>query len=955
MTRPAPQLDRPTPAAGPLANLAAIARLPWQWSGLDLPAIAAQLASELRARLQLDLIMVRLCDPGSERVFDASQAGPAVSDAQQAALGAALIPWLQGGDGAAIEQSLSRDGLHALLLRFAGRGHGGLIACSRRTGFPGDDERLLLETAAVQASIALDHLQDRWRIASQRERLRTTLDSIGDAVLCVDADGRVNYLNEIAERSRHSTEAALGQPIEQVLPMFDVDSRTPCEHPVRIALRERRPAALQQPALLIDGAGSERIVEAVANPLRGPRGAVDGVVLALRDVTDMRSAQSMRRERDERLQLFLDNANEYGLVITDPDGRIVEWLGGAEHITGWSAADAVGRSAELLFNAADRSAGRPQQEMAEARDSGRAEDRRWHLRRDGSPFFADGVMVAMRDPGGELRGFGKLFRDATERRHAEQRFARVAAASQAINASLSIECIAQAVADQAREIIGSRWAMVSLTDADGDAGLHPAALSLAGDAEPPEPTELPAQIQTLGQQVCRSGRPQRLGAAVLDALGEAAGWTSGPRQGWLAVPLNGHGGRNLGLLQLIDPLLGEFSDEDESVLTQLAAVAGIGLENARLYESVRTADQRKDEFLATLAHELRNPMAPMRFALEVMRSEASTSSGDREQARAIIERQLGQLVRLVDDLLDVARISTGKLQLRRQRVELAQIIRSAVETSQPTIAAGGHHLELTLPAAPLFIDADPTRLAQVLLNLLNNAAKYSDSGGRIELSAAAEGEQAVIRVRDNGIGIPRPMLRNIFELFSQVERGEQHSQGGLGIGLTLVKRLVEMHGGQVEAHSEGPGQGSEFVLRLPLRNSAGSGEASPSPAPAGQAGRLRKVLVVDDNRDAATSLAFLLNAIGHEARTAHDGSQALVEAEHFLPDVVVLDIGMPGLNGYEVARRLRAMPALRGLSLIALTGWGQEQDRRRSREAGFDHHLVKPADLGELKRLVAGG
>jgi CheY-like chemotaxis protein len=342
----------------------------------------------------------------------------------------------------------------------------------------------------------------------------------------------------------------------------------------------------------------------------------------------------------------------------------------------------------------------------------------------------------------------------------------------------------------------------------------------------------------------------------------------------------------------------------------------------------------------------------MRFALEVLR--AAASEQDRTRARDIIDRQLGQLVRLVDDLLDVARISTGKLQLRRERVELARVVRSAVETSAPSISAGRHQLEVELPADPLYLDADPTRLAQVLLNLLNNAAKYCQSGGRITLRAAREGDQAVIRVRDTGIGIPQPMLRHIFELFSQVERDDARTQGGLGIGLTLVKRLVEMHGGRVEAHSEGSGRGSEFVVSLPLLADQQPERAGPLPAGAAVAATPRRVLVVDDNRDAATSLAFLLNAIGHDARTAHDGSEALALAASFGPEVVVLDIGMPGLNGYEVARRLRAMPELRPLTLIALTGWGQEQDRRRSREAGFDHHLVKPADLGELKRLVAG-
>jgi CheY-like chemotaxis protein/two-component sensor histidine kinase len=307
----------------------------------------------------------------------------------------------------------------------------------------------------------------------------------------------------------------------------------------------------------------------------------------------------------------------------------------------------------------------------------------------------------------------------------------------------------------------------------------------------------------------------------------------------------------------------------------------------------------------------------------------------------------------VDDLLDLSRISQGKIVLRKERVELAAVVGSAVEASRPLIEKWGHELTVTLPPEPVLLEADPVRLAQVLLNLLNNAAKYTNQGGRIGLTAEREGEAVLVRVKDTGIGIPAEMLPRVFEMFTQVEQSQERSQGGLGIGLTLVQRLVQLHGGTVEAHSDGPGKGSEFVVRLPV---AGPARAR-GPQGAADGGQVVappacRILVVDDNRDAADSLAVLLRMMGHEVHTAHDGLEAVGAVAVLQPDVVLLDIGLPKLNGYEVARRVRQGRA-EGVVLIALTGWGQEEDRRRSREAGFDHHLTKPVELAALQQLLA--
>ncbi|MEP7220982.1 MAG: ATP-binding protein, partial [Bacteroidota bacterium] len=363
------------------------------------------------------------------------------------------------------------------------------------------------------------------------------------------------------------------------------------------------------------------------------------------------------------------------------------------------------------------------------------------------------------------------------------------------------------------------------------------------------------------------------------------------------------------------------------------------------------ADQRKDEFLATLAHELRNPLAPLRSGLEVM-SLIGSDDPTVEDVRRMMERQLGQMVRLIDDLMDMSRISRNRIELRRSPVELARIIHDAVETSRPLIEAAGHTLRIELPAEPVLVDADATRLSQVFSNLLNNAAKYTEQGGHISLSVEPDGDTVVAAVEDDGVGIPGEMLPRIFEMFTQVDQSLEKARGGLGIGLTIVQRLVEMHSGRVEAWSAGTGHGSRFTVHLPMLVS----HTEHAPAVANGDGnavtRHRRILVVDDNRDSALSMKMLLGMMHHEVRSAHDGQDALNLGAAFLPDMILLDIGMPGMNGYEVARRIREEAWGRNVVLVAVTGWGQPEDRRRSSEAGFDHHLLKPVEPAMLAKLL---
>jgi len=373
----------------------------------------------------------------------------------------------------------------------------------------------------------------------------------------------------------------------------------------------------------------------------------------------------------------------------------------------------------------------------------------------------------------------------------------------------------------------------------------------------------------------------------------------------------------------------------------------------RVVAELSDADRRKNEFLAMLAHELRNPLAPISNAVRALslgrRDETAVDS-----ASEMLERQVGQIIRLVDDLLDVSRISRGKIALRPERVELTRIIDQAVEASRAQYRSMDQELTVSLPSEPVYLNADPTRLAQVVGNLLNNAHKFTDVGGRISVAVEREGAQVVIRVKDTGVGIAAEHLAGIFEMFTQVESSLERSRSGLGIGLTLVKTLVEMHGGTVEAHSDGPGRGSEFVVRLPvLRDVPESlSPAAPEHLDASPVVR-RRVLIVDDNRDAAEWLATLLSLSGHETHIALDGDQAVKAAERLLPDAILLDIGLPRIDGYEVCRRIREQPWGRGLMIVALTGWGQEEDRQKSKEAGFNTHLVKPVDDEVIMNLLA--
>jgi signal transduction histidine kinase/ActR/RegA family two-component response regulator len=479
---------------------------------------------------------------------------------------------------------------------------------------------------------------------------------------------------------------------------------------------------------------------------------------------------------------------------------------------------------------------------------------------------------------------------------------------------------------------------------------------------------VPAEFDALERFALNSG-----GAVIIEDLASEARFHAPPLlrefgvTSAVCVPIL-NGKKTFGALAVFTSARRTFKEENVRLVQAFADVLGFAVERVFLEHQLRqrandlvAESRRKDEFLAMLAHELRNPLAPIRNAVQIIRS-AGDANPIIEHAGGIVDRQVQQLVRLVDDLLDVSRISQGKVQLRKEKIDLASIATRAIESARPLIDKRQHQLTLNLPSNPVWLEGDRTRMVQILANLLNNAAKYTDAGGHIWLTAEREGNEAVLRVRDNGIGIRADLLPRIFDLFVQSDRALDRSEGGLGIGLTLARNLVEMHGGKITASSGGLGQGSEFIVRLPTLSDTGPQQSSELAAhelrrihPTAR----RRILVVDDNVDSAVSLSMLLEMKMHEVHVAHDGMTALAEIKAFLPEVVFLDIGLPRMDGFEVARRVRQEYSRDELVLVAMTGYGQEEDRRRSQEAGFDGHLVKPIDLdiveGFLKRTGPAG
>ncbi len=625
-------------------------------------------------------------------------------------------------------------------------------------------------------------------------------------------------------------------------------------------------------------------------------------------------------EQREWLRVTLSSIGD-AIITTDREGRVAYLNPVAECLTGWTLPEAMGQPLDGVFRIINEESRQPvDSPSVRALREGRSIELASHsllIAKDGTQRPLDDSAAPICNEQGEVAGAVLVFRDITERRITERALAKALAYADDIIATL-------------------REPFLVL---DGDLRVKTANRSFYD-------TFQVSQDETEHRFVHELGDGQWNIPSLRKLLDEVFSLNHSVHDFEVQHTFPGLGRKAMLLNARPFP---PDSDHPELILLAMEDVSALRERADELAE----ADRHKDEFLATLAHELRNPLAPIRNAVQYLGRDDLSEAGVKT-AQAVIARQVAIMVRLVDDLLDMSRISSNKLDIRKQSVELATVVESAVESGRPFIEQRGLKLTVSLPAEPIHLEADPVRLAQVFLNLLNNAAKYTPRGGHVWLTVEQQGSDAVVSVRDNGIGIPGHMLARVFDMFTQVDRSLERSHGGLGIGLTLVRRLVEMHDGNVEVSSKGPLQGSEFVVRLPVLIQLHQELPAPGDRLRIAAMRECRILVVDDNQDSADSLGMLLQLDGNNIRIAHDGLAAVELAEAFHPEFVLLDIGLPKLNGFEVARRIRQQPWGRSMVIIALTGLGQDEDRRRSLEAGFNFHLVKPVDLAALEILLAG-
>ncbi len=807
----------------------------------------------------------------------------------------------------------------------------------------------------IERKRAEDSLRER------SELWRVTLSSIGDAVITTDTAGRVTSLNGVAMALTGWNEPeAIGAPLETVFQIVNEQSRLPVENPAERSLREGKIVGLANHTVLIARDGTEHAIDDSAAPITDPHGELCGVVLIFRDVSEQRRDEERLRQSEAQFRQLAD-AQPQIVWTARPDGfidyyneRWYEYTGFARDDYGdgsWKPIlhpDDVQRCLDTYYSAIN--SGRPYQIEYRFKDR-RTGGYRWFLGR---------AFPARDDNGAINRWFGSCT-DINDTKHAEEATRFLADASAALAELTDYQSTLQRVASLAVPFFAD-WCAVEMREGETSVSrlavthIDPTKVRLAHELfrrYPPRPDDSHGVMKVL-----RTGIPEwfeSLPDAVLEESAQDEEHLQMIRElglkSYICVPLKSRSG-TLGAVSFVTAESGRvYSADDLRSAEDLAHRAVIAIENARLLATLKESDQRKDEFLAILAHELRNPLAPMRSAVQILR-EVGPSIPTLEWARDVIDRQIDQMTRLVDDLLDVSRITRGKIELRKKHIALREVVEDAIDASRPLVSQFGHTLTIDLPRSPVFLDADPARLAQVIQNLLNNAAKYMDHGGEIWLRAELEGNEVVITVKDTGIGLPDEMISRIFDMFTQVDGSSERSQGGLGIGLTLVQRMIAMHGGSIEARSEGPQKGSQFIVRLPtVEKDLQPLPVSPTAGKRVQREIKHRILVVDDNKDAADSLAMFLQIKGHDVRTADDGLAAVQEAEAFQPGVILLDIGLPTMNGYKVAERIRQERGETVL-LIALTGWGQQEDRQRSQEAGFDHHLTKPVDFDSLSRLL---
>jgi PAS domain S-box-containing protein len=795
---------------------------------------------------------------------------------------------------------------------------------------------------------------------------QATLAALADAVVAVDTDGRIATFNAMAERlSGRAAAEVLGQPLQTLWPADESgDRRSVAWQPLLRVLEGADEATTDTPTVVVTHDGRRTPVEGRAAPIRDARGVIEGAVLVLRDISEQLRAEQTRRDGERGLRMALDAAH----MVTwryDSASDHVTLSDNASQVYGLSPGQEIASMAQRLslLHPQDAAHHGAVVQQAIQRCQGytsqfrvvRPVDRQlvWMEERAQCSRTADG--------GVELAG---VVMDITARkldtlRLAEQQselaaelylMTRLQILSTRLVRHGELDALLSEILSAAADMIGAGRGSMRIYDTETGAlrmsvnqGLSERFRShFAGHC-------WPAQCE----EVARQGRRfviEDIERFAADGAADDVAMIHGENiRALQCTPLLSRDGRLLGLLNHHFDAPRALTTRDQRCLDLLARMAADLIERSHSERALREADRRKDEFLATLAHELRNPLAPIRNAVELLERERT---GNVKATAQMLKRQVRQLVRLVDDLLDLSRVTRGRIELRRQRVALTPIVTQAIEAAGTALRDMGHRMEVRMTREPLWLDADPARLAQVLGNVLNNATRYTDRGGHITLNAERDGLQVRITVRDNGIGIAADELSRIFEMFVQADGSHERASGGLGIGLTLARRLVQLHGGRIDAHSDGPGRGSEFIIHLPLAE----GHALPmtttnDPTPPAPAAAPRRILVVDDNDDGAQTLATLLQVLGYDAAVAQDGREAIELAERFSPHLVLLDLGLPLMDGHAVCRHIRAQPWSQGMAIVALTGWGQEQDRQRTRSAGFDDHLVKPAELEALTAL----
>ncbi|MGO9948678.1 MAG: PAS domain S-box protein [Steroidobacteraceae bacterium] len=744
-------------------------------------------------------------------------------------------------------------------------------------------------------------------LQQQREWFQVTLSSIGDAVITTDALGAVTFLNPIAEAMTGWTSAdAAGVPLSDIFSIVDEFTGVAVEHPVKTVLREGRIVRIAN-ASLVRRDGTVRAIEDTAAPIWDRAGTLTGMVMVFHDVTAQRKAEAALSESDVRFRTIFNQA-AVGMAVTDLTGQFIQINQKFADVFRFAIEELQQRTFLQLLHPLDYLSA--QQSLARLASEEKPDlvlEKRC-LRKDGAVIWSLSTITLVKDRAGRAQHLIWIVEDITERKLAEEAQARLVAV-----------------------IASSDDSIISMT-------LDGGVLSWNRGAEYMYGYTADEMIGKTTQELIPSDRLDEE-PAILDRI------RKGERIEHFETLRKRKDGSVFNVSIAVSPI------EDSRGRIIGASKITRDITQGKLTEAaLRETDRRKDEFLATLAHELRNPLAPIRQAALISESESATDA-QRRWSHNVISRQVRHMSLLLDDLLDISRITRGTLELRLEDTELADILEAAVETARPVIDAKGHKFKIEAPDESVQFMADPLRLAQILSNLLTNAAKYTDPGGEIRLRVACERQSIVFAVKDSGIGIPAEALKNIFEMFSQVKTTRDRSEGGLGIGLSLTRGLVDLHGGRIEARSAGTGFGSEFIVRLPRRDSRTMPGLVPTAVDQEQIVS-RRVLIADDNRDAAESLAMLLQIEGHEVHVVHDGRAAVSAFTNFNPDVALLDIGMPELSGYEVARCVRKNVQGQTVTLIALTGWGQERDKEQALAAGFNHHFTKPVEPARISKIL---